>query len=86
MVGEWGFTRRNIKGLNYVKEKIEDLRSLLNEAYKEGVSLNDGKMLRLSQRLDKLLADHYKSSLTHPYRVNKRVALHLFMYIHIEKI
>ncbi|WP_169450897.1 Spo0E family sporulation regulatory protein-aspartic acid phosphatase [Paenibacillus taiwanensis] len=38
-----------------MKEKIEDVRSLLNVSYKEGTSLTDGRMLKLSQLLDKIL-------------------------------
>ncbi|TVX91835.1 aspartyl-phosphate phosphatase Spo0E family protein [Paenibacillus agilis] len=36
-------------------DEIEHLRFRMNEAYKEGLELTDGKMVEMSQDLDKLL-------------------------------
>ncbi|WP_084159138.1 aspartyl-phosphate phosphatase Spo0E family protein [Paenibacillus taiwanensis] len=45
-----------------MNEKIEELRSLMNGSYREGTSLTDGKMLKLSKRLDKILTNYHRST------------------------
>ncbi|MCG7405891.1 aspartyl-phosphate phosphatase Spo0E family protein [Paenibacillus sp. ACRRX] len=45
-----------------MKEKLEDLRSLMNGLYREGTSLTDDKMLKLSQRFDKIVTNYHRST------------------------
>lgn len=42
------------------KKEINDLRNMLNDLTLTGDSLNRGRILELSQRLDKLIAKYQK--------------------------
>ncbi|WP_425414136.1 aspartyl-phosphate phosphatase Spo0E family protein [Paenibacillus assamensis] len=44
-------------------EEIEFLRFRMNEAYKKGLELTDGRMVEMSQDLDKLLLKYQRESL-----------------------
>ncbi|WP_375163027.1 aspartyl-phosphate phosphatase Spo0E family protein [Paenibacillus sp. SC116] len=44
-------------------EEIEFLRFRINEAYKKGLELTDGRMVEMSQDLDKLLLKYQKECL-----------------------
>ncbi|TVX94067.1 aspartyl-phosphate phosphatase Spo0E family protein [Paenibacillus agilis] len=46
-------------------EEIEFLRFRINEAYKKGLELTDGRMVEMSQDLDKLLLKYQRESLHH---------------------
>ncbi|WP_211234345.1 aspartyl-phosphate phosphatase Spo0E family protein [Paenibacillus taiwanensis] len=45
-----------------MKEKLEELRSLMNGLYREGTSLTDAKMIKLSQRFDEIVTSYHRST------------------------
>ncbi|MBD8496973.1 aspartyl-phosphate phosphatase Spo0E family protein [Paenibacillus sp. CAU 1523] len=52
-----------LQGLMRMLEEIEFLRFRMNEAYKKGLELTDGRMVEMSQDLDKLLLKYQRESL-----------------------
>ncbi|WP_169449385.1 aspartyl-phosphate phosphatase Spo0E family protein [Paenibacillus assamensis] len=50
-------------------EDIERLRFRLNEEYKKGLELTDGRMLAMSQDLDKLLLKYQRESLHNEVKI-----------------
>ncbi|WP_186786218.1 aspartyl-phosphate phosphatase Spo0E family protein [Paenibacillus agilis] len=50
-------------------EEIEFLRFQINEAHEKGLELTDGKMVEMSQDLDKLLLKYQKERLRNEVKI-----------------
>ncbi|TVX92416.1 Spo0E family sporulation regulatory protein-aspartic acid phosphatase [Paenibacillus agilis] len=58
-----------MQGLMRMLEEIELLRFRINEAYRSGLELTDGRMVEMSQDLDKLLLKYQRECLYNDVKI-----------------